>query len=59
MKEYTKKLIRLIELLEEKDWQYSITHDDRFEIYLGNYFYDVSKFNTKELQQIIDDIEQW
>lgn len=56
---HVEKLIKLIELLEVRNWQYEITHDDRFQIHLGNYFYDVSKYDVAQLQQIIDDIEQW
>lgn len=59
MQNHTELLVKLIERLEERNWEYSITHDNRFETYLGNYFYNVSKFDIKELQQIIDDIDQW
>lgn len=52
------KLKKLIELLEIRNWEYEIA-DDRFAMYLGNHYYDVSKFDHKQLQQIIDDIEQW
>lgn len=56
---HIEKLLELVKLLEEREWQYKITEDDRFQITLGNYFYDVSKFNVEQLQQIIDDVNQW
>lgn len=55
---HIEKLIKLIELLEVRDWTYTIMND-RIQVELGNYFYNVSKYDAKQLQQIIDDIEQW
>lgn len=55
---HIEKLIKLIELLEVRNWTYTMMND-RIQVELGNYFYNVSKYDTTQVQQIIDDIEQW
>lgn len=57
--DHINKLIELITKLEELNWQYSITHDDRFELYLGNQLKDISKFDIEAITSLIDEIENW
>lgn len=59
MKECTKKLLELIEILEELEWEYSISNEGRFEVYLGNTLFEALKSDTKSLQFLIDTIENW
>lgn len=50
------KLIELITLLEERSWQYCITHEDRFELHIGNEFVEFSKFNVEAIEDLIEEI---
>lgn len=55
---HIEKLVKLVELLEIRHWTYTMMND-RIQVELGNYFYNISKYDSNQLQQIIDDIEQW
>ena len=59
LKESSRILIEIITFFEERDWQYSITHEDTLEFYLGNRFIEVSKRNTEKLREILDEIKNW
>lgn len=50
--------IKLLEILEERDWQYEIMQD-RFYIVLGNMEFEFSKHDKSKTVELIDIIKEW
>ena len=50
--------IKLLEILEERDWQYDIMQDV-FYIVLGNQEFEFSKHNKLKTLALIEAIENW
>lgn len=59
MRECSKILIEIITFFEERQWQYCITHEDRIEVYLGNSFISVAKYDTEGLKELLEEITTW
>ena len=55
----TAKFVELIIKLEERGWQYSVTHEDQIEIFFGNQLEIASKFDNAKIQRLIDEVDNW
>lgn len=59
MKPATKILLELIEILEERDWEYEIYRNKLFTIMLGNVLRKAYTYDENSLQDILDDVNAW
>lgn len=58
MRESQKVFIKIIEMLEERNWEYQVTFT-HIQIELGNEFYNVSKDDLAELLELQEEIACW
>lgn len=58
MNHHKKVFIQIIEMLEERDWEYEVTFT-HIKIEIGNEFYNVAKDDLNELFELKDEIMCW
>ena len=58
MRESQKIFIQIIQMLEERDWEYQVTYT-HIQVEIGNEFYNVSKNDLNELFELKDEIMCW
>ena len=58
MRENQKVFIKIIEMLEERNWEYQVTFT-HIQIELGNEFYNVAKDDLTELLELREEIACW
>lgn len=58
MKHHQKVFLQIIEMLEERDWEYEVTFT-HIKIDIGNEHYNVAKDDLNELFELKDEIECW
>lgn len=58
MKHHQKVFLQIIEMLEERDWEYEVTFT-HIKVDIGNEHYNVPKDDLNELFELKDEIECW